>query len=347
MKFGYIVGQDVPLEGDPARAVREALAEAEAAAASGFDGVFVTEHHGATLRYLPGSIPLMFLLAQTVPGLDVGSAVLLLSLSQPTRVAEELALLDHLTGGRVILGAGAGYMRGDFAAFGIEPRGRGRRLDEALDVITRLWREPSVAFEGETVTLRSASIHPRPLRLGGPEIWIGGRSERGVRRAAELGDAWVLDATPRRSLFAPWHALYREEIEARGKTPRTAILRDGWVSLDRRLDNEYRRAALAAHREKIALGVYSVDPRIAGREPESVSYEELAEERWLTGDPDDVDAELDAWESDVGVEYVLLRIRTSGRPSHEATLEQLGAFGEAVIAPRRARVSTTSTGRAS
>jgi len=344
MKFGYIIGQDVLPGDDPAAIVREALVEAGAAAAAGFDGVFVTEHHGAPLRYLPGSIPLMFMLAQAVSGIDVGAAVLLLSLAQPTRVAEELALLDHLTGGRVILGAGAGYLQADFDAFGIEKKGSGRRLDEALEVITRLWREPSVDFDGRTVTLRGASIHPQPLQQS-PHIWIGGRSERGVQRAAEVGDVWVLDATPRRSLFTPWHELYLEHAEAQGKTPRTAILRDGWVSLGGKLDDEYRAAALDAHRQKIRLGVYAVDPRIDGRDPESVAFDELAEERWLIGDPDDIAGELDAWESELGIGYVLLRIRTSGRPSHEAALEQLRAFGETVIEPRRARLSTSSTGR--
>ena len=304
----------------------------------------MTEHHGAPLRYLPGSIPLMFMLAQVVSGIDVGAAVLLLSLAQPTRVAEELALLDHLTGGRVILGAGAGYLQPDFDAFGIERKGSGRRLDEALEVITRLWREPCVDFDGRSVTLRGASIHPQPFQPG-PPIWIGGRSERGVQRAAEVGDAWVLDATPRRSLFAPWHKLYLEHAEAQGKTPRTAILRDGWVLLGGKLDDEYRAAALDAHREKIRLGVYAVDPRIDMRDPESVAFDELAEERWLTGHPDDIAGELDAWESELGIGYVLLRIRTSGRPSHKAALEQLRAFGATVIEPRRARLSTSSTGR--
>ncbi len=347
MKFGYIIGQDVLPGDDPAAIVREALVEAEAAAAAGFDGIFVTEHHGRELRYLPGSIPLMFMLAQAVRGLDVGGAVLLLSLAQPTRVAEELALLDHLTGGRVILGAGAGYLKADFDSFGIEQKGAGRRLDEALEVITRLWREPSLDFDGRTVTLRGASIHPQPLQPNGPPIWVGGRSERGVERAAAVGDAWVLDATPRRSLFAPWHERYLEHLERHEKSPQTTILRDGWVSLGGKLDEEYRAAALDAHRAKIRLGVYAVDPRIDGRDADSIGFEELAEERWLTGKPDEIAAELDAWESELGIGYFLLRIRTSGRPSHVAALEQLRAFGETVIAPRRAPTSPASLGKSS
>ncbi len=336
MRFGYIIGQDVAPGGDPAATVREALVEAAAAAEAGFDGVFVTEHHGAEMRYLPASIPLMYLLASAAPGLDVGATVLLLSLAQPTRVAEELALLDHLTVGRVILGAGAGYLPADFAAFGVEQKGTGRLVDEALEVITRLWREPSVEFAGRIATLRGASIYPPPVRPGGPEIWIGGRSEHGVRRAARSGDVWVLDATPRRSLFAPWRELYLREVEAHGRTPRTAILRDGWLSLGGALDREYREAALASHRAKIEFGVYAVDPRIDRRAADSVGFDELADERWLTGDADTIRAELDAWERELGIEYVLLRLRTQGRPSHEAALEQLRAFGEAVIAPHRA-----------
>jgi alkanesulfonate monooxygenase SsuD/methylene tetrahydromethanopterin reductase-like flavin-dependent oxidoreductase (luciferase family) len=349
VRFGYIVGQDVPSGGDPAAIVHEAVVEAKVAAEAGFDGVFVTEHHGAAMRYLPGSIPLMFLLAHAAPGIDIGAAVLLLSLAQPTRAAEELALLDHLTGGRVILGAGAGYLKADFDAFGVEQKGSGRLLDEALGIMRRLWNGETVDFDGRAVSLRGATIFPLPVQAGGPPIWIGGRSPRGVARAAEVGDVWVLDATPRRSLFLPWRELYLEELEARGRTPRTAILRDAWLSLGERLDEEYRAAALASHRAKIAAGVYHVDPKIADRAPESVGFDELAEERWLVGDAASIQSELDAWEDELGIDYVLLRFRTQGRPSHEAAVEQLRSFGEAVIAPRRnglhRQSSSTSAGR--
>lgn len=169
-------------------------------------------------------------------------------------------------------------------------------------------------------------------------MWIGGRSELGVRRAARAADTWILDATPRRALFASWYELYLEEAAAAGCEPRTAILRDGWLDLGGKVDAEYREAALGTSRGKLAAGVYSdVDPGFGRRPPAEVSFEELPRDQWLVGDADTIHAELDEWQSQLGIEYVVLRLRTRGLPSHEATLEQLAALGEQVIAPRRAR----------
>jgi alkanesulfonate monooxygenase SsuD/methylene tetrahydromethanopterin reductase-like flavin-dependent oxidoreductase (luciferase family) len=340
VKFGYFIGQDVGPGGDPAAAVREAIAEAQAAEEAGFDGVFVSEHHGAASRYLPASIPLMYMLAAATERVDVGCAVLLLTLAQPTRVAEELALLDHVSGGRLIVGLGAGYVRDDFAAFGIDSERAGSRLEEALELVRRLWRGERVDFSGEHYRLAGASTYPPPLTEGGPPVWIGGRSRAGVRRAARTADTWVLDATPRRALFAPWHELYVEEAQRAGRPPRTAVLRDAWVEVGGSADGEYREAALAAHRAKLAAGVYAVDPEFAHRRPEDVTFDELARDRWLTGDAATIHEELDAWQAALGLEYALLRIRTRGRPRHELALEQIRVFADQVIA-RRSTVGPT------
>ena len=339
MRFGYFIGQDVMPGDDPAQIVREALAEAQAAEEAGFDGVFVSEHHGVAAGYLPASLPLMYLLAQATERVDVGAAVLLLSLAQPTRVAEEVALLDHVSGGRVVLGLGAGYLDADFAAFDV-PRARaGARMEEALEVMRALWSGGEVDHDGEFHRLRGASTFPPPLTPGGPPVWIGGRSVPGVRRAARVGQAWLLDATPTRTLFRRWHARYVKECRTVGTTPRTAVLRDAWLDLGGPEDRTYRETTLASHRMKMAAGVYAVDPEMADRRPEDVRFDDLARDRWLTGGVERVRAELEAWERELGVDYVLLRIRARGTPSHEVALEQIRAFGEQLIGRTRLEVT--------
>lgn len=339
MKFGYFVGQELAASASPADAVREAVAEAVAAEEAGFDGVFVSEHHQAKAGYLPAPIPLMYLLASATTRIHVGSAVLLLSLAQPTRVAEEIALLDHTSHGRVIAGLGIGYIQDDFDAFGVDRRHGPSLFEEGVELLRRLWSEPTVDFFGKRYQLRNVSVLPRPLTPGGPPIWIGGRSLVGARRAARSGDAWLLDATPRLDLFREWYHAYRELALARGRSPSVGVLRDSWVDLGPRDDAVYREAVMAAHRAKIAGGVYDLDPLIAGRRPEEVTFDELARDRWLTGDGAAIRDELGRWRSALGIDWVLIRVRTRGRPGHELAVRQIRAFGETVIGPLRARAA--------
>jgi hypothetical protein len=131
------------------------------------------------------------------------------------------------------------------------------------------------------------------------------------------------------------------EIAATGRQRRTAILRDAWVNLGGKADAKYRESVLTTHRAKLAAGVYAVDPILRDRNPADLAFEDFARERWLTGDADAIHGELDAWEKQFGIEFVLIRIRSRGLPSHEDTLEQLRAFGELVIAPRASRPGGT------
>lgn len=335
MRFGYVIGQQLGHGTDPAAALREALAEARAAEEAGFDGVFVTEHHGTALRYMPGVTPLLFVLAKMTSRVQLGCAVLLLPLAQPARVAEEMALLDHVSGGRLLVGLGGGYLPVDFDYFGVEATRVGARVEEGVELIRKLWSQPQVSHEGRYYTCRG-SVFPPPLTAGGPPLWLAGRSAAGVRRAARLGDTWVMDATPALPQFEKWYALYREEAAAHGRVPRTAVLRDAWLELGTPADADYRAAALRSHRAKLAGGVYSVDERLSGRDPESVSFDEFARDRWFCGTAADVDEQLGAWQRALDLDYALLRFRSDQVPGHDAVLEQIAAFGEAVIAPRHA-----------
>jgi alkanesulfonate monooxygenase SsuD/methylene tetrahydromethanopterin reductase-like flavin-dependent oxidoreductase (luciferase family) len=336
MKFGYFIAQELHGGRDPATAVREALAEAQTAEAAGFSGVFVSEHHQARLRYLPAPVPLMFLLAAATTTVDVGAALLLMPLAHPVQVAEDLALLDHVSAGRVILGTGMGYLQDDFEAFGLPRAHAPSRLEESLEIVRRLWSEPSVTFYGRRYQLREVSLAVPPRTPGGPPIWVGGRSPAGAKRAARSGDAWVLDSIPRRQTFRPWYEVYLEVCARRGSAPKVAILRDGWLDLGTAADAAYRDAVLDAHRGKAAAGAYAVEPAIADLPPSALRFEQLAEDRWLIGSAAEIHAQLDRWEAELGVGYVLLRLRTRGQPPHAVVLDQLRAFGEVVIRQRQA-----------
>lgn len=119
----------------------------------------------------------------------LGTSVLVGPYRHPVLLAKSLASLDALSGGRVVLGIGSGWMESEFAALGVPFRERGRRTDEAIAVCRSLWRgDDPVTWSGGR--LAGLALRPPPARPGGPPIWVGGDSDAGIARAVRLGDAW-------------------------------------------------------------------------------------------------------------------------------------------------------------
>ena len=119
----------------------------------------------------------------------LGTSVLVAPYRHPVLLAKSLASLDALSGGRVIVGIGSGWMESEFAALDVPFRERGRRTDEAIAVCRALWRgDDRIAWSGGR--LDGLALRPPPARPGGPPVWVGGDSDAGIARAVRLGDAW-------------------------------------------------------------------------------------------------------------------------------------------------------------
>lgn len=122
---------------------------------------------------------------------EIGSAVLLLCLRNPVHVAQISNTIDHISGGRFILGVGVGGEHPkEFHASGVSPRERGARTDEALSALRRLWSDERPSFHGRFFHFDDLPVPLRPQRLPHPPVWIGGRSPAALRRAATFGNAW-------------------------------------------------------------------------------------------------------------------------------------------------------------
>ena len=168
-------------------------AVAEAAEELGFHSVWATEHivvgPEAVNPYGRVYEPLVTLgwIAGWTDRVGLGTSIILVPLHNPFHLAKEVATLQELSGGRFTLGVGMGWHRDEFEFMGTPFEGRGSRGDEAIRLMRALWRgEPS--FEGRCWSYRSATAEPHPSPQ--PEIWVGGSSERAIRRARELGDVW-------------------------------------------------------------------------------------------------------------------------------------------------------------
>jgi probable F420-dependent oxidoreductase len=129
--------------------------------------------------------------AATTTRVQLGTSVLLGTLRPPALLAKQVATLDVLSGGRVILGLGVGSRPDDFAAAGVPYAARGARLAEAIKVLRQVWSGAPLQHEGRAYQLAAGPIGPRPVQQGGPPIWVGGSAEAALRRAGRLADGYI------------------------------------------------------------------------------------------------------------------------------------------------------------
>lgn len=336
MKFGYIpCTEDPPSAANMPLLFEEITREIKEAEKAGFDGIFLTEHHQQSNGYLSSPLTILAWIAEITKA-ALGTSILLLPLYHPVRVAEDVAIIDNLSGGRVILGVGMGWARVDFEAFGILLKERVSRMNESLEVLVKAWTQDIFSFNGKHFSLRGLSIHPRPVQKPHPPLWIGGSSDNSLMRAVSYGNRWLNALHFSRQASEMFAKRYVELAKKVGRTPRMATLRECFIA--KNTDTAERLSAaglLHSHRFYWSHGAYNEDPTFTGVErPEDISLDLLKRERFILGDPDDVIRQIEAWQK-LGFDYMILRFRHAGasrrEPSHEETLEAIRVFGQEVI----------------
>jgi alkanesulfonate monooxygenase SsuD/methylene tetrahydromethanopterin reductase-like flavin-dependent oxidoreductase (luciferase family) len=151
--------------------------------------------------------------------MTIGPNILILPPLNPMHVAEEAATLDVLTGGNYILGVGLGYRQPEFDAFSIPLAERAPRFNEAIALMRRLWTEERVSHKGRFYTVNDAGIGAKPVRPGGPPLYIAAQADVSVRRAARIGDAWLIVNSRGLGKVAPLMQIYRAALKEYGRTP--------------------------------------------------------------------------------------------------------------------------------
>jgi len=169
----------------------------------------LSEHHAADDGYLPSPVPLAAAIAARTSSMTINVAALLLALYEPVKLAEDLAIVDLISRGRVSYVIGIGYRDEEFDMFGVERRGRGRIVEARLGLLRRLWNGDEVELDG-----RRARVTTLPYTPGGPVLAYGGGTEVAARRAARLGMFFLAE-----NHDASLEAAYRAEAERVGVTP--------------------------------------------------------------------------------------------------------------------------------
>lgn len=248
MKLGIIIG-DTRVSVSPGDHLDQLLRQVEAAQRNGFEYITIGQHFVyGDLRWLQPVPTLARLAAEVDAHVRLATNIVVVPLYHPIHLAEELATLDIVTEGRLVVGAGMGYRPDEFTHFQIPRDERVSRFEECLGLVRRLWTEDVVDHDGRHWQMTGVEPHLKPRQTPHPEIWIGAQTEAGVRRAASLGDRWTI--SPRESLetLAPLYAAHSRVREATGLEVKPAVMRrDLMVGRDRE-DALSRFAAMAQGR---------------------------------------------------------------------------------------------------
>jgi alkanesulfonate monooxygenase SsuD/methylene tetrahydromethanopterin reductase-like flavin-dependent oxidoreductase (luciferase family) len=216
VRFGLAYDFRNPLEWRRpwAQVYAELLDQIAWAESLGFHSIWLTEHHFVEDGYTPAPVPLMSAIAARTRRVEISTDILLLPFYNAIRLAEELATVDIISGGRAMLGIGMGYRDEEFTAFGQTRAERVRRTEEGIAVLRGAWGEAPFSFHGRHYSFDHIDVTPKPVTPGGLPLWLATASTPAAKRAARLGMN-VLPQGDRSTAYDPWVA----ELAALGKSP--------------------------------------------------------------------------------------------------------------------------------
>ncbi len=325
MEFGLVLGPFLPPREEMSSkdAFDLQMAFCDRAASSGFDGVSMGHHYlsGPFAQFFQ-PIPLCGHIFAKHPSLFVATTIFLLPYHSPVEVAEQVATLDAMSPGRLVLGVGQGYRADEAEGAGIEQASRRGRLAESIEAMRLLWSDGPATFEGEHFSFHDADIGPRPRDPHGPPIVVGADTQASILRIPSIGgDHWI--ASPRNSLSFVREILpaYKEALDRSGRE---------FVGLP------MMRTAFATENEREARDTLETAFKRMGQiqsrwgqpgERSTMTFEQVKEERILLGNPEQIAHRLIALNRELGVECAFLHVYTPGMDPNAALdmVERLGS----------------------
>ncbi|MPZ98592.1 MAG: LLM class flavin-dependent oxidoreductase [Dehalococcoidia bacterium] len=325
-----------PTREAPETVFRRVVQYAQDAEELGYDSVWFAEHHFSNYGYIPNPLLMATRVAAETSRVRVGTAVLVLPFWNPLRVAEDIALTDHLTGGRLEVGVARGYQPFEFRRFGLDQEEARERTDETLAVLLKALTEDSFTFDGRFYQIPETTVFPRPLQTPTPPLWLAAHTPESFEIGARFGlralttnsgrpvsvleEGWSnhLAARARHPLAPPDFGVQAQvcvaptDAEAREQVPHFLY--------------QLRQATNLRHgREHVVSGVS--EPLPFEGEP---SIDEMFEARTLAGSPEAVRRKLQAY-ADVSGMTMLSCVFHGGEMPHEAAQRSMRLFAEEVM----------------
>lgn len=221
MKIGMLHLFEQPAGRSDQEMLEEQVALMQAAEDLGYDSVWPAEHHFSEYGFCASPALMLAAVARSTKRIRLGTGVVVLPFHHPIRVAEEFAMLDLLSGGRVELGVGRGYQPAEFQGYAIDATRSREIFDESLEVIRRAWSQERFSFEGRHYRFEDVSVRPRPLQRPHPPIWMAALSDETFEKAGRLGANLLCSPIFGGSLPAAAEKIqvYRRALEEAGHDP--------------------------------------------------------------------------------------------------------------------------------
>ena len=325
MRTQYAAGTDMRV------AFEEQLQQVRHAEALGFHTLMKSSHFAGHPLQEFQQLPFLGRVMAEAPTMRLITGVVLLSLHKPLDMAEQLATLDVMSGGRLTFGCGLGYREVEFKAFGTSTKERVPRFVENLEAIRRLWTEDRVSMKGSHFELDDAALSLKPLQKPTPPIWIGANLDAAIRRAAKLADAWFINPHQRMATIERQVELYRRALNAFGKPfpDDLPIAREVFVADSREKAIRAAKPFLEA-KYKIYHEWGQDKDMPAGDNDLSLDYDELLEDRFMLGSPPEIADQIIAHNKLFGVNHMIFNFHWVGMPQ-SLTLESMTRFAEEVM----------------
>ncbi len=313
LRFGII-----PIEGG--HFFKESLEEVVRAEDLGFDSAWLEEHHAVTDHYWPSPLQALGGYTTRTSRLMLGTDIIVAAFYHPVRLAEDVALLDVMTQGRITLGIAIGYKPDEFALYGTALEKRGARFEEQLAIMKALWTEARVDITGAFYTVQGR-LEPKPVTKPHPPVWIGGWGELTLKRAATIGDNWIPGPTADLARLVAGKQQFLENRHAAGRTaPITEwpLTRDVIIA---DTDAEARRLAeehiMIAYRKEYAGGWRHpfIDASSA------TDLDTLMADRFIIGGPEQCIGQIRRFVEQYGMTHLICRLFFPGMPHHHIMRE--------------------------
>lgn len=330
MRFGI-----VPVHG-PAY-VKQLVEQARLCEEYDFHSIWIEEHH-ASGHYWPTPLLALAVLATATERLTIGTNILILPLYDPVHLAEQLAALDIMTNGRVVLGASIGDSSEEFAMFRVQADRRGALFEEQLRVVRTLWQGSVLFFSGEFFHYEGISASLLPVQQGGPPVWVGGWGPLQLRRAAELGDAWFPGPVADIGAIVSRLDTYEQHLKSIGIDPGTRtrpLTRD--VLIAEKAETAWKIAEqelLPAYINEYLASEHPLVGRSSGFTPQELR--ELAGDRFIIGDPEAVIDKILQVIKVARTDHFIFRLKLPGVDPDHIT-RSIHMIGQEVLPGVRAR----------
>lgn len=313
MQFGIMMRGQFPQGDKVADRFTEMLEQARLVEKLGYDSITKGAHYSTHPLQDLAQVPFLARVAAEAPSLRLNTGVLLLPLHKPLDVAEQLGTLDIMTNGKLIFGCGVGYRDVEFEAFGTSRKDRGRRFEENLEAIKRLWTEETVTLKGSHFNLVDAACSAKPVQQPHPPIWIGGSADAVIRRAARMGSCWYIGPNDRLDAVADQVETYKRALDEAGKPfpAEFPFRREVFVAPTR--EAAYRIAKGPIMTKYKAYHAWGLGQSRPGEEDElGQPFEDLMKDRFFIGSPDDVAEQMIKFHKRVGMNHVVMSMHWPG-----------------------------------